>query len=209
MRELLFDYARTTTITIQMTRFTTATGCVDPLPLQPPFNVFDTKVLFKADVIVREFAHFVVVNTDDLCLFIAAKTQTRNEVHDPENNGCHDERIAKSGSRVSKLPSQLDPVAIKPTARNGGYAISASDRGLSEDTRENLERAMSKECIQYLYVTECNRTYVSNYTADGMHGKNIYGIVIVEEEFKLSCKVANSATKHAKCDSSGCKHVIK
>ena len=95
-------------------------------------------------------------------------------------------------------------MAIKPTPRNGGYAISAGDRGLSENTREHLEGAGSVS--QHVYVTEYYRTYVSNYTADSMHGKNIQGIVIVEDEFKLGCKVADSATNHAECNSSRCEY---
>jgi len=62
-------------------------------------------------------------------------------VHDPEYDGCHDKRIAKAGARGSELPTQLDPVPIEPTARNEGYTIGASDRGLSENACEDLKQA--------------------------------------------------------------------
>lgn len=39
-----------------------------------------------------------------------------------------------------------------------------------------------------------------------MYGKNIQGIVIVENEFKLSREVTDSATQYAECDSSRCEH---
>lgn len=121
--------------------FPTTAGRINHLPFQPSLDVSGTEILLEANVIVREFTHFVVINSDDLRLFRAAETEARNEVHDPENNGRHHERIAKAGAGVSKLPPQLRPVSVEPTALDNGQTVKACNRLLCEDPCEHLRQA--------------------------------------------------------------------
>jgi hypothetical protein len=123
-----------------MTGLPTTASRINPFPLQTSFYIFHTEVLLKANVVICEFTHVVVVNTDDLCLFVAAETETWDEVHDPKDNGCHDQRIAEASAGVSELPSQLDPVAIEPTTWDFCKAIKARNGRLCENAREHLSR---------------------------------------------------------------------
>lgn len=59
-------------------------------------------------------------------------------MHDPEDDGGHDEGVGKTGGRVGELVSELDVVVVEPTAGNYGDAIEAGDRGLGKETGEDL-----------------------------------------------------------------------
>ena len=130
----------TVAVAIGMTGLPTTTSRVNPFPLQSPFDIFHTEVLLKANEVVCEFTHVVVINTDNLRLFVAAETETWDTVHDPKDNGCHDERIAEARAGVCELPPQLDPVGIEPTTRDVCKAIKARNRRLCENAREHLSR---------------------------------------------------------------------
>lgn len=127
-----------------------------------------------AHVVVRELAHLGIVNTDNLSLFIAAETEERNKVHDPQDDGLvrrgggeqleylvhamqekgthgHDKGVGKAGYRVRQLNAKLSVVVIKPTTRNRRDAVSTRDAGLREKSSE----------------------YVSDDPTDGVRGEDL------------------------------------
>jgi hypothetical protein len=82
-------------------------------------------------------------------------------------------------------------VPVEPTPRDGGNAISTCNGGLREDPRENLRvMGMSQD------VREVIQTYISDYTANCMHCKNIQRVIVAEDELELGCEVANSSAHH-------------
>lgn len=44
-------------------------------------------LLLEADIVISELAHLSIIDTKDFGLLRSAKTKTRDEVHDPENDG--------------------------------------------------------------------------------------------------------------------------
>ena len=49
--------------------------------------VLGDQLRLNPDVVVGEFAHLGIVDTNNLGFFVATKTEERNVVHDPQNNG--------------------------------------------------------------------------------------------------------------------------
>lgn len=182
-----------------MTGLPTTASRINPFSLQPPFNVLDTEVLLEANIIICEFTHLVVINADDLRLFVTAKPEPGNEVHDPKNNGCHDQRIAEAGARVGKLPTQLDPVSIKPTARDGSQAVKSCNRRLRENARKHLGRG---DASAWRQVNQ-GRTYVSDEPANGVNGENIQSIIVAKVELDLCRKIADGPTHDTEANGGG------
>jgi hypothetical protein len=117
------------------------------------------KLSLDPDVVVGEFAHLGIVDTNNLGLFVATKTEERNVVHDPQNNGLrkehrtirrfntrgrekpthgHDEGVGKAGYRICQLNSELSVVVIEPAARNRRDAIGTRDTCLSKKTSQHV-----------------------------------------------------------------------
>lgn len=59
-------------------------------------------------------------------------------MHDPEDDGGHDEGVGETGGGVGELVSELDVVVVEPASGNYGDAIEAGDRGLGKETGEDL-----------------------------------------------------------------------
>ena len=117
------------------------------------------KLSLDSDVVIGEFAHLGIVDTNNLSLFVATETEERNVVHDPQNNGLrkehgtirrfntrgrvtpthgHDEGVRKAGHRVCQLNSELSVVVIEPATRNHRNAIGTRDTCLSKKTSQHV-----------------------------------------------------------------------
>jgi hypothetical protein len=51
-------------------------------------------------------------------------------------------------------------------------------------------------------VQEDIQTYVSDYTADCVHRKNIQRVIVAEEELELGREIANCSAHHTEADGS-------
>ena len=121
--------------------------------------VLGDQLRLNPDVVVGEFAHLGIVDTNNLGFFVATKTEERNVVHDPQNNGLrkehgtirrfntrgrvtpthgHDEGVGKAGHRVCQLNSELSVVVIEPATRNHRNAIGTRDTCLSKKTSQHV-----------------------------------------------------------------------
>lgn len=96
------------------------------------------KLSIDCNVVVSELAHLGIVNTNDLGLFVGAEAAAGDEVHDPEDDGGHDEGVGDTGGGVSELVAELDPVVVEPASRDSGNAVKGSDGGLSEEGSANV-----------------------------------------------------------------------
>lgn len=139
-----------------------------------------SELSIHCDVVVGEFAHFGVVDTDDFALLVCSKSAARDEVHDPENDSGHNERIRNTGDRVGELVTKLNVVVIKPATGDGGKTVEAGDGGLSEEASAD----------------------VADNTTDSVSGEDIEAVIVVEDELELSCPIASSATKNAESNGS-------
>ena len=138
------------------------------LAREATLNIQDAQILLKTDIVVRKLAHVVVVHADDFGLLGRAHAEEGDEVHDPEDDGGHDERVCEAGGRVGELVAELDPVVVEPTAVDLGDSVETGHGGLGEEGGED----------------------VADDTADPMDGEDIEGVVVVKEELELGGKVA-------------------
>lgn len=139
------------------------------------------KLSVDCNVVVSELAHLGVVDTDNLGLFVGAEAAAGDEVHDPEDDGGHDEGVGDAGGGVCELVAELDPVVVEPASGNGGDAVKGSDGRLSEEASAD----------------------VADETTDGVSGEDIEAVIVVEDELELGRPIASSATKNTESDSSG------
>lgn len=149
-------------------------------------------------LVVGKFSHFGIINANNFALFRCTETETRDKVHDPQNDGLrqssvrqfsrqvggntygHDKRVSKAGNRVGYLVSELDPVVIDPSTSDNAKSVQSSNLLLSEKGGEN----------------------VSDHAANSVTGKDIKAIVIAEQKLELGGEVACSSGNNTKCD--GC-----
>jgi len=137
--------------------------------------------LLNADIIIGKLAHFGIIDAKDLSLFGRAKAEARDEMHSPENDGCHGQRPAETGARVSELDTELPVIVVQPTSFDGGGTIESSNASLSEEASQ----------------------YVSDDTANSVAGKDVEGIVVTKYEFELGGEIAQSASHKTEKHSSG------
>jgi hypothetical protein len=89
-------------------------------------------------------------------------------------------------------------VTVEPTPGNDGKTIKACNRGLRENSRENLRAVGLPQDMRG--VTEHSQTYVSDDTADCVHRKNIQCVIAADVELELGRKVANRSAHHTEAD---------
>lgn len=116
--------------------------------------------LLEADIVVCEFTHVSVIDTEDLSLLSGAETETRDEVHDPEDDGRNNEGVRESGGGISELMAKLDVVVVQPTTGDFSDAVESSDAGLGEET--------------------CKE--VANNTANGVSGEDVKSIIVAKDK---------------------------
>lgn len=92
----------------------------------------------NSNVVVRELAHLSVVDTDDLGLLVGAEAAAGDEVHDPEDDGGHDEGVGDAGGGVGELVAELDPVVVEPASGDDSDAVEGSDGRLSEEASADV-----------------------------------------------------------------------
>jgi hypothetical protein len=101
-------------------------------------NVLWPEFGINCDIVVGEFTHLGVINTDDFRILISAEAKTRDEVHDPEDDGGHDQRITETSCGISNLVTKLDPVVINPSSGNVGNTVKSGNARLSKEGSENV-----------------------------------------------------------------------
>ena len=89
-------------------------------------------------VIVGKLADLGVVNTHDLGLLARAQTQTRDQVHDEEDDAGSAERVGEAGCAVGKLVAELDVVTVEPPTRDDGDAVKSGNVVGSEEGGEDV-----------------------------------------------------------------------
>ena len=79
-------------------------------------------------VVVRELSHLSVVHAQDLLLRIVERNAAAgDEVHDPDDDGGHDEGVSHAGGAIGDLVSELDPVVVEPASGDDGDAVEGGD----------------------------------------------------------------------------------
>ena len=73
--------------------------------LRAHLRLFRSEIGINTYIIVCKLSHFRIINTDNLRLFRSAKTAAWNEMHDPKNDGGHDERVGKARDAIGRLVS--------------------------------------------------------------------------------------------------------
>jgi len=137
--------------------------------------------LLETDVVIGKLAHFGIIDTENFRLFGGAHTEARDVMHNPEDDGCYNERPGETGGRVCELDTKLSVIVVQPTSRYKRRTIEISNARLSEEAGQ----------------------HVPDDTANGMAGKNIESIVLAKYEFELRSKVAQSPGHKTEKDGSG------
>jgi len=103
-----------------------------------------TNLLFKPNVVVCKFSHLGIIDTDNFSVLRGAKSETRDEVHNPEDDGRHHEGISEPCAGISNLVTKLNPVPrLKPASRDHGKPVETGHAGLSEKGREDVSDSAS------------------------------------------------------------------
>jgi len=101
--------------------------------LRTYFLLLRANIGINADIVVCELAHLSVVDTDNLGFLRSTEAETRDKVHDPEDDGGDDKGICQASNRIGELVGELDPVAVNPATFNGCQAaIEIGDLGLGK-----------------------------------------------------------------------------
>ena len=150
------------------------------------FLLLRANIGINANVVVCELAHLSVVDTHNLSLLRSTEAEARDKVHNPEDDGSHDEGVGNASDTIGELVGELDPVAVDPATFNGCEAtIEIRDVFLSKDTSEE----------------------VADNTTHTMGGKDIEAIIIAKDELELGGKVANSTGDDAKGNGGRCREM--
>lgn len=118
---------------MMMPRLPSTVRSINPILRNTRHLVSVPNLHLQSNIIIRKLAHLIIVHPDDLSLLgLDAHAEAGDEVHDPEDDGGHDEGVGKTGGGVGELVSELDVVVVEPTAGNYGDAIEAGDGGLGK-----------------------------------------------------------------------------
>lgn len=144
-------------------------------------RLLGTQVGINANIVVGELSHLSIIDANDLGLLRSAKSEAWDEVHDPKDDGGHDERVAEASAAVGELVAQLDVVAIWPASRDLGEAVEVGDISLGEEGGEK----------------------VADDSANTMGGEDIERVVVAEDKLEFRGKVAHGASNNTKGDGGG------
>lgn len=81
----------------------------------------------KLNVIVGELAELGIIETKLLLLGRDTERETRDKVHEKQDDAGDDERVRETGNAVSELVAELDVVLVDPAAGNLGGAVEVSN----------------------------------------------------------------------------------
>ena len=132
------------------------------------------------NVVVRELADLSIIDTQDLGLLADAEGQTRDQVHDEQDEAGSAKGVDTTRDGVSELVAELDPVLVEPSTWNLSEAI--------------------KMC--YVISSEEGCEDVADETTNGMFSKDIKSIIDAEDELELGGIVAGRASDNAVDDGS-------
>lgn len=89
-------------------------------------------------VVVRELSHLRIVDPNDLAVLVRPEPAPGYEVHDPQDDGRHDERVREARGRVGGLMRELDPVAVEPPTGDVGDAVEPGYGRFGEDPGQEV-----------------------------------------------------------------------
>lgn len=139
------------------------------------------KLCVQANIVVRKLAELRIIHAQDLRLLVAAQTHPRDEVHQPQDDRRHHERVAHARRRVRELVAELHPVVVEPTAGDDRRAVELRDARLREERRRD----------------------VADEAADGVRREDVEAVVVPEDKLELRREVADRAREHAVRDRRG------
>lgn len=70
-----------------------------------------------------KLANLGIINTQDLILLGSTQAQTRNEVHNEEDDASNDKGVSKSSDGISKLVTKLNVIVVDPATGNLGDTV--------------------------------------------------------------------------------------
>lgn len=130
------------------------------------------------DKVVCKLSDLCLVDSEHLLLLGRSERQSRDQVHDEQDNASHSERVGDSCTAVCCLVSQLDPVVVQPTTWNRTHAIERRDVVGSEESGEE----------------------VADYTADAVLRKDIESVIDLQPVLDLRGIIASRRTDDTEHD---------
>lgn len=118
-------------------------------------NIIVEDLARQLDVVVGELANLGVVDSQNLGLLVGAQAQARDHVDEEQDERREDERVETPRDAVGELVAQLHPVVVEPPAGDDGDAVQGRDGAAGEKGRAD----------------------VAHEAADGVHGKDVEGVV--------------------------------
>jgi hypothetical protein len=91
-----------------------------------------------SNVVVRELAHLRIVDAEDLGRVVRAETETRDEVHHPEDDGGDDERVRHACDGVGGLVAELNPVVVEPATTDDAEGVVGGDTLLGKEAGQEV-----------------------------------------------------------------------
>lgn len=118
------------------------------------------------------------IDTEHLVFLACPEVASGDAVNGEQQDHGNDERPAETGSRVSKLVAELNPVVVDPTTGNKCGAIEGSNSVVGEESSED----------------------VTNHTANTVSSEDVKSIVVTDKVLETSGEVAGSTTENAESD---------
>lgn len=81
------------------------------------------KLASQLNIIVSKLSELCIIHAQCLFILRCSETESRNEVHEEENDTGAEERISEARHAVCELVGELDPVMVEPTAGNLAKAV--------------------------------------------------------------------------------------
>ena len=147
-------------------------------PLTPPHPKCIRRITSHLDIIIRKLAQLRIIQTHLLFLGARPQRQSRNQVHQEQNNTSPAKGISEARNGVGKLVGELDVVLVEPAARDGGRAV---ERG-------------------YVVCGEEAGHEVADYAADAVDGEDVEGVVDLDQVLELGGEVAGDGADDAEDD---------
>lgn len=77
----------------------------------------------ELNIIVCKLAQLGIIEANVLLLSRGAQRQTRDKVHQEEDDTSHDKGVRESGDTVGKLVTELDVIVVQPASGDNGSAV--------------------------------------------------------------------------------------
>lgn len=132
------------------------------------------------NVVVGKLAKVGIIDTDNLGLFASSKSESRNKVHDPTDEGGDGKRPSGGSDNLGELVTELNVVVVWPSTIDLG-TVESGDGSLSQESSHDG----------------------TDHTTYTVRGKDIESLVDTKQELELGSEITSGTGDESDSDSGG------